>query len=138
MIPQPGYPLFNFLADIQDVGTAPYPLIYDYGWQVDFHALQRAITPRTRAIVVVNPNNPTGHFCKADDVRQLNEICLEGDLALVADEVFLAGTSCGVVGIVRVDEKPLGAGTEGPITRTIREAYERLTRGEPLRFPSPA
>jgi branched-chain amino acid aminotransferase len=57
---------------------------------------------------------------------------------LVADEVFQVGTACGVVGIVRVDEKPLGAGTEGPVTRTIREAYELLTRGEPLKFPSQA
>jgi alanine-synthesizing transaminase len=89
LIPQPGYPLFNFLADIQDVATIRYPLIYDYGWQIDFHALRRAITPRTRAIIVVNPNNPTGHFCKADDMHRLNQICLEGDLALVADEVFL-------------------------------------------------
>ena len=47
LIPRPGYPLFDVLADIQDVATAPYPLIYDYGWQIDFHALQRAITPRT-------------------------------------------------------------------------------------------
>jgi aspartate/methionine/tyrosine aminotransferase len=89
LIPQPGYPLFNFLADIQDVATVRYPLIYDYGWQIDFHALQRAVTPRTRAIIVVNPNNPTGHFCKPDDIHQLNQICLEGDLALIADEVFL-------------------------------------------------
>jgi len=89
LIPQPGYPLFNFLADIQDVTTVPYPLIYDYGWQIDFHALQQAITPRTRAIVVVNPNNPTGHFCKVEDMHRLNQICLEGDLALIADEVFL-------------------------------------------------
>jgi alanine-synthesizing transaminase len=89
LIPQPGYPLFNFLADIQDVVKMHYPLIYDYGWQIDFHALQRAITSRTRAIVVVNPNNPTGHFCKPEDVHRLNQICLEGDLALIADEVFL-------------------------------------------------
>jgi len=89
LIPQPGYPLFNFLGDIQDVVTIHYPLIYDCGWQIDFHALQRAITSRTRAIVVVNPNNPTGHFCKPEDVHRLNQICLEGDLALIADEVFL-------------------------------------------------
>jgi alanine-synthesizing transaminase len=89
VIPQPGYPLFNFLADIQDVATVRYPLIYDYGWQIDFHALQRAITPRTRGIIVVNPNNPTGHFCKADDMNRLNQLCLERELALVADEVFL-------------------------------------------------
>jgi aspartate/methionine/tyrosine aminotransferase len=89
LIPQPGYPLFNFLADIQDVATVPCPLIYDYGWQIDFHALQRAITPRTRAVIVVNPNNPTGHFCKANDMHRLNQICREHDLAIIADEVFL-------------------------------------------------
>jgi aspartate/methionine/tyrosine aminotransferase len=89
LIPQPGYPLFNFLADIQDVATVPYPLIYDYGWQTDLHALRRAITPRTRAIIVVNPNNPTGHFCKADDMHRLNQVCAEHDLAIIADEVFL-------------------------------------------------
>jgi alanine-synthesizing transaminase len=89
LIPQPSYPLFNFLADIQDVTTVRYPLIYDYGWQIDFHALQRAIRPRTRAIVVVNPNNPTGHFCKSDDLFRLNQICLAGNLALITDEVFL-------------------------------------------------
>jgi alanine-synthesizing transaminase len=89
LIPQPGYPLFNFLADIQDVATVRYPLIYDYGWQIDFHALQRAITPRTRGVIVVNPNNPTGHFCKADDMDRLNQLCLERELTLIADEVFL-------------------------------------------------
>jgi aspartate/methionine/tyrosine aminotransferase len=89
LIPQPGYPLFNFLADIQDVTTVRYPLIYDYGWQIDFHALQRAITPRTRGIIVVNPNNPTGHFCSADDMNRLNQLCQERELALIADEVFL-------------------------------------------------
>jgi branched-chain amino acid aminotransferase len=46
-----------------------------------------------------------------------------------AEEVFLAGTSCGVIGIVRVDGQDVGSGTEGPITRRIREAYDRLTRG---------
>jgi alanine-synthesizing transaminase len=89
LIPQPGYPLFNFLADIQDVATVRYPLIYDSGWQIDFHALQRAITPRTRGVIVVNPNNPTGHFCKADDMDRLNQLCLERELTLIADEVFL-------------------------------------------------
>jgi aspartate/methionine/tyrosine aminotransferase len=89
LIPQPGYPLFNFLADIQDVTTVRYPLIYDYGWQIDFHALQRAITPRTRGIIVVNPNNPTGHFCRADDMERLDQLSLERGLALIADEVFL-------------------------------------------------
>lgn len=89
LTPQPGYPLFNVLADIQDVATVPYPLIYDYGWQIDFHVLQRAITPRTTAVVVVNPNNPTGHFCKPADIQRLSQICAELNIAIIADEVFL-------------------------------------------------
>jgi aspartate/methionine/tyrosine aminotransferase len=89
LIPQPGYPLFNFLADIQDVTPVRYPLLYDYGWQIDFHALQHAITPRTRGIVVVNPNNPTGHFCRPDDMDRLSQICSERGLPIIADEVFL-------------------------------------------------
>jgi alanine-synthesizing transaminase len=89
LIPQPGYPLFNFLADIQDVTLVRYPLVYDYGWQIDFHSLQRAITPRTRGVIVVHPNNPTGHFCKPEDMNRLNEICLEREIAIISDEVFL-------------------------------------------------
>lgn len=89
LIPEPSYPLFEFLADIQDVRLARYPLVYDYGWQIDFHALENAITPRTRGVIVVHPNNPTGHFCKPGEMRKLNEICAKREIALIADEVFL-------------------------------------------------
>jgi alanine-synthesizing transaminase len=89
LIPEPSYPLFAFLADIQDVKLVPYPLDYDYGWQINFHALQRAITPRTRGVVAVHPNNPTGHFTKPHELEKLNEICFSRNLAIIADEVFL-------------------------------------------------
>ncbi|HKW55833.1 MAG TPA: pyridoxal phosphate-dependent aminotransferase [Candidatus Acidoferrum sp.] len=89
LIPAPSYPLFEFLADIQDVRLARYPLLYDHGWQMDFPSLEQAITRRTRGIVVVNPNNPTGHYCKREEIRRLNEICAARDLAIIADEVFL-------------------------------------------------
>jgi alanine-synthesizing transaminase len=89
LIPQPGYPLLNFLADLHDVSLVRYPLVYDYGWQIDFHSLRRAITPRTRAIAVVHPNNPTGHFCKAHEIEQLSQFCSEHQIALIVDEVFL-------------------------------------------------
>ncbi len=89
LVPEPSYPLLNFLADIQDVKLVRYPLIYDHGWQIDFHALREAITPRSRAIVVINPNNPTGHFTKTGEIKQLNEICYSRQMALIADEVFL-------------------------------------------------
>jgi alanine-synthesizing transaminase len=89
LIPQPGYPLFSFLAGIQDVALVRYPLLYDYGWQIDFHMLQQAITPRTRGIIVVHPNNPTGHFCKPGEIARLNQICRERQIAIISDEVFL-------------------------------------------------
>jgi alanine-synthesizing transaminase len=89
LVPEPSYPLLNFLADIQDVKLVRYPLVYDHGWQIDFHALGEAITPRSRAIVVINPNNPTGHFTKPAEIKQLNEICASRQMALIADEVFL-------------------------------------------------
>lgn len=89
LVPTPSYPLFDFLADIQDVKLIRYPLIYDHGWQIDFHALEAAITPRTRAVIVVHPNNPTGHFTKAAEIEKLNSICTEHGLAVIADEVFL-------------------------------------------------
>jgi alanine-synthesizing transaminase len=89
LIPAPSYPLFGFLADIQDVNLARYPLLYDHGWQMDFHSLEQAIKPRTRGIVVVHPNNPTGHFCKPEEQTRLNDICSSRQIAIIADEVFL-------------------------------------------------
>jgi aspartate/methionine/tyrosine aminotransferase len=89
LIPTPSYPLFDLLADIQDVRLVRYPLIYDHGSQIDFHALEAALTPRTRAIIVVHPNNPTGHFVKPDERSGLNRICAGRQLAIIADEVFL-------------------------------------------------
>lgn len=89
LIPQPGYPLFSLLAGIQDVSLVRYPLVYDYGWQIDFHSLQHAITPRTRGIIVVHPNNPTGHFCKPAEIQRLNQICRERHISIISDEVFL-------------------------------------------------
>jgi len=89
LIPEPSYPLFEFLADIQDARLRRYPLVYDYGWQIDFHAIEQTITPRTRGVIVVHPNNPTGHFCKAAEMHKLNEICAARGIAIIADEVFL-------------------------------------------------
>src|SRR6266852_1553773 len=89
LIPSPSYPLFDFLADIQDVRLVRYPLLYDHGWQIDFHALEQAITPRARGIIVVHPNNPTGHFAKQADIARLNSICSTREMAIIADEVFL-------------------------------------------------
>lgn len=89
LIPAPSYPLFAFLADLQDVKLVRYPLVYDHGWQIDFHVLEQVITARTRGVIVVNPNNPTGHFLKTQELSRLNAICSQREMALIADEVFL-------------------------------------------------
>ncbi len=89
LIPSPSYPLFDFLAEIQDVSLVRYPLLYDHGWQIDFHALEQGITPRTRGVIVVHPNNPTGHFAKPAEMAKLNALCSAREMAIIADEVFL-------------------------------------------------
>jgi len=86
---QPGYPLFDFLSVLDDVRLRAAPLVYDHGWQIDPESIRRALTPRTRAIVLVHPNNPTGHFTKPWEAEELARLCREFDLALIVDEVFL-------------------------------------------------
>lgn len=88
LIPVPSYPLFDFLAEIQDVKVIRYPLLYDHGWHIDFHALEQAVTRRTRGVIVVHPNNPTGHYVKPDAMARLNQICAARGIAIIADEVF--------------------------------------------------
>jgi len=99
LVAQPSYPLFDFLADLDDVRLVPYPLFYDYGWHLDAEALRGKITPRTRAVVLVHPNNPTGHYTKAGERATLESICAEYGMALIVDEVFL--------------DYPLGEGVPG-------------------------
>lgn len=89
LVPKPSYPLFEFLADLQDVELVPYSLAYAQGWFVDFQSIEQALTPRTRAILVVHPNNPTGSYLRDEEVQKLNQICSQRELALIADEVFL-------------------------------------------------
>jgi alanine-synthesizing transaminase len=89
LVPKPSYPLFEFLADLEDVVLAPYPLIYDHGWQIDFPSLHKAVSSRTRAVVVVHPNNPTGSYAGEGERNLLNSFCREHGLAVIADEVFL-------------------------------------------------
>jgi alanine-synthesizing transaminase len=82
--PRPSYPLFEFLAGLESVRVVQYPLRYDGVWYVDFEALERAITPRTKAIVVVNPNNPTGSFLKREEWLRLQKF----GIPILSDEVF--------------------------------------------------
>src|SRR5262249_54418187 len=86
---KPSYPLFEFLADLQDVKLVPFPLFYDHGWQIDFPSLHQALSPRTRAVALVHPNNPTGSYIHESERAELNSFCREHNLALIVDEVFL-------------------------------------------------
>ncbi len=111
LVPTPSYPLFDYLADLQDVKLVPYELVYDHGWQMDFHWLTEALSmgspshplrnhsakdgapaaasAKCKAVLVVHPNNPTGSFIKQQEAVQLSRLCAEKNLAIVSDEVFL-------------------------------------------------
>lgn len=88
LVPSPSYPLFHWLATLEGVEARTVPAIRFAGWQLDLQALASACGPRTRAVVVVNPNNPTGHFLALDDWAGLLRLCRERGLALLVDEVF--------------------------------------------------
>lgn len=97
LIARPSYPLFDFIAQLDSVLLREYPLLYDptahaasdHGWSIDLHALEAAITPRTRAVIVVHPNNPTGSFASNEERAALDHLCERHNLALIVDEVFL-------------------------------------------------
>lgn len=89
LIARPSYPLFDFIAQLDDVRLIEYPLLYEHGWHIDFESVRRAITPRTRALVIVHPNNPTGNFASSAERAALIELCAAHKLALIVDEVFL-------------------------------------------------
>jgi alanine-synthesizing transaminase len=88
LVPRPSYPLFEHLTALEGVRAVPYPLVYDGLWHVDAAALERALSPRTRAIVVVSPNNPTGSLLRGVDHSRLVDACAARGLAIVSDEVF--------------------------------------------------
>ena len=112
LVPKPSYPLFEFLAGLQDVKLVPYPLLYDHGWQIDFPSLYKAVNHRTRAVVVVHPNNPTGSYVSGTEREELNRFCREYELPLIADEVFLDYAHDGAV-------RASFAGNESVLTLTL-------------------
>ncbi len=84
LVPAPSYPLFDLLAAFESVRLVPYRLAYDGGWHVDLDSVRRAVTPSTRAVFIVSPNNPTGSYLKKDELAALADL----GLPLVSDEVF--------------------------------------------------
>jgi alanine-synthesizing transaminase len=88
LVPVPSYPLFEHLTRLELVEVRPYPLEYHGTWSIDAHAVEAAMTPRTRAVLVVSPNNPTGSVLTRSDLSALAQLCASRQLALIGDEVF--------------------------------------------------
>lgn len=88
LVPRPSYPLFQYLSGLEGVETIGYPLALHESWEIDLDALGEAVTPKSRAVVVVSPNNPTGSFLKRHELEALDALAAEHGLALVGDEVF--------------------------------------------------
>ncbi len=90
LVPVPSYPLFEYLAALESVKPVPYPLRYDGGWHIDFTALRERISSRSRLIVIVNPNNPTGSYLKNWEWEMLSTVARDNALPVLSDEVFMS------------------------------------------------
>lgn len=88
LVPQPSYPLFDYLASLEDVRLVPYPLVREDRFRIDLEAIARVITDRTRAILLVSPNNPTGTLVRREEAEALEALADQHGLALIVDEVF--------------------------------------------------
>jgi hypothetical protein len=88
LVPSPSYPLFDHLAALEGVKARPVPSFFTDRWHLDLGALEAALSPRTRAVIVVSPNNPTGVCLDAAEWSALCDLCARHQLALIVDEVF--------------------------------------------------
>jgi len=88
LIPKPSYPLFQFLLEINDVQFDYYPLAYEGQWHLDIPALEKLVDAKTRAVILVNPNNPTGSYLSEGELDALNKLCRKHHLSIISDEVF--------------------------------------------------
>jgi aspartate/methionine/tyrosine aminotransferase len=86
--PRPSYPLFEHLARLEAVATRTYDIECGAAWSIDTPSLENAFTDRTRAVLVVSPNNPTGSFVNAGEVDRMAALCARCGAAVIADEVF--------------------------------------------------
>jgi alanine-synthesizing transaminase len=88
LVPQPSYPLFEYLCQLNDVSLRYYRLVYDGEWHINFESLQARLTERTRAIILVHPNNPTGSYLKQNEFDRICSLAAEHHISIIADEVF--------------------------------------------------
>lgn len=89
LVASPSYPLFDFVAQLSDLRLRHYPLFYDGLWHINLPSLEATITPRTKAIIIVHPNNPTGNYVSRQECAALLHVCARRGIALIVDEVFL-------------------------------------------------
>ena len=147
LVPQPSYPLFEYLARVNDVTLQHYRLTHDQVWQVDIDSIRQSITPATKAIVLINPHNPTGMVLTKDEFSQIATVARENNLAIIVDEVFidygfddtvqtigstsgapdvLTFTLNGISKMCGLPQMKLGWMIVGGESRSVREATERL------------
>ncbi len=121
LVPVPSYPLFDLLCRIHDIGPAGYPLLCEGGFSIDREALRAAIDPVTRAIVIVNPGNPTGTYVRPDEAASIAAIAGDHGVPLISDEVF---------GDFAIDADPVGtrslAALDGPTTFVLNGLSKML------------
>jgi aspartate/methionine/tyrosine aminotransferase len=109
LVPRPSYPLFEHLTRLDLVATHAYDLDLHGSWAIDFASVERALTPRTRAVLIVNPNNPTGSFVSSGELDRLAALCAPRGIAIIADEVFAdyeldPGSAAGVARATKRDD----------------------------------
>lgn len=121
-VPTPGYPLFEHLAALEGVASAPCPLVRRGSrWRIDLDAFAAALTPRSRAVVVIDPHNPAGCYVDSGEWASLRNIARERGLALISDEVFADFPASGA--------RPPGAlagAAEGPLHFVLSGASKVL------------
>jgi len=112
LCPQPSYPLFDYIAQLCGVELKYYRLSESNGWAIDFEHLESQIRPRTRAIVLISPHNPTGMVADSMQLAQLAEIASRHSLPIISDEVFSEF-------LFGLDEFPRAARTNAPLVFTL-------------------
>ena len=88
LLPQPGYPLYSSIMAKLDAEVNPYYLNEEDDWNLDVADIECRINDRTRAIVVINPNNPTGAIYPKETLQQIIELARKYDLVLFSDEIY--------------------------------------------------
>ena len=90
IVPQPSYPLFDMLVGLEGCRPVRFPSFYTEpdGWRIDVRTLERAFTPRTRAVILVSPNNPTGAYLAPDEYATIQRLCADRGFPVLLDEVF--------------------------------------------------